>query len=178
MGIVMCNTFYQELLRDERKEENLQKALQYKSYIYEDARSYRDAMNREDYNKAVADAEQVAEKSLKAILQKKGKMSNTMKSGKHGHDIVYLSKASGISIKIPDKDLKQLSCGYFDARYPERNKMYSADEAKMCGKIAFEFMDIMIEELDISDIELDKEIGGKSKKENVDDLKTWNRLMD
>lgn len=134
-------------------------------------------MNRHDYNKAVADAEQMGEKSLKAIAQKNGKLSNTMKN-KNGHKLDCLARECGREdIPISNENLKLLSKGYFLARYPEGRKKYNKIEAENCGKIACELMDIMAEELDISDEELNREIGGKDKKENIDDFKIWNRLM-
>lgn len=170
------NGIYSEV-HDEKSERNLQLAKKYMSYIYEDSRSYKDAMVRGDYNKAVADAEQVGEKAIKAIAQKNGKLSNTMKSGKHGHDIYYIVRESGSDIKIPKENLRELSNGYFTARYPEGKKKYNKDEAERCGKTACELLDKAIEELDISNDELDKELGGKEKKKNIDDFKSWNRLM-
>lgn len=163
---------------DKRSRENLQLAKNYMPRIYEDARSYKSAMSRGDHNKAVSDAEQVGEKSLKAIAQKNGRLSATMKRGKHGHDLSYLANECGVNIEIPKEDLKQLSDGYFKARYPESKKEYSKDEAEKYGKIAFELLDIAIEELDVQNKELDKELGGKEEKTNIDDFKSWNRLMD
>lgn len=171
----MQNAIYIEI-NDEQAENNMKKAKEYKNYIYEDARSYKSAMERNDYNKAVSEAEQVGEKSLKAIAQKNGRLSTTMKQ-RHGHDLKYLARECGAEIKTPDDDLDKLSKGYFSARYPEGKKKYNKDEAEKCGKIACEVMDQLIEELDIPDQELNKEIGGKEEKENIDDFKSWNRLM-
>lgn len=120
------NGIYSEA-HDDELERNLHLAKKYMPYIYEDARSYKDDMVRGDYNKAVADAEQVGEKAIKAIAQKNGKLSNTMKSGKHGHDICYLARESGNDIKIPKDNLRELSNGYFTARYPEGKKKYNKD---------------------------------------------------
>lgn len=163
-------------IHDEQKEKNIKKAEDYKPYIYADSRSYKSAMHRGDYNKAVSEAEQMGEKSLKSIAQKNGRLSNTMKQ-KHGHDLEYLAKNCGAEINIPKDDLKELSRGYFIARYPEGKKKYNKDEAEKCGKTACELVDKLVEELDISKVELDNEIGGKEEKENINDFKMWNRLM-
>jgi len=56
----MQNAIYSEI-NDEQAENNMEKAKKYKSYIYEDARSYKPAMERSDYNKAVSEAEQIGE---------------------------------------------------------------------------------------------------------------------
>lgn len=61
---------FQYQIRNEQAERNLEEALKYMPYIFEDARSFKSAMDNEDYNKAVSDAEQMGEKSLKAIAKK------------------------------------------------------------------------------------------------------------
>lgn len=49
---------------------NFEKAERYKLYIYEDARGYKYAMERENYNKVVAEAEQMAEKLVGKKIRK------------------------------------------------------------------------------------------------------------
>lgn len=170
----MQNAVYREI-RDEQAEKNMEMAKKYMPYIYEDARSYKSAMERGDYNKAVADAEQMGEKSLKAIAQKNGRLSNTMKQ-KHGHDLEYLARECGGNIEIPREYLKELSSGYFNARYPEGNKKYNKEEAEKNGKTACKLIDNARTELDIPNSELDKEFGEVNIK-TIIDLETWNRLM-
>lgn len=171
----MQNAVYREI-RDEQAEKNMEKAKKYMPYIYEDARSYKSAMERGDYNKAIADAEQMGEKSLKAIAQKNGRLSNTMKQ-KHGHDLEYLARECGGNIEIPREDLKELSSGYFEARYPEGNKKYNKEEAEKNGKTACKLIDNARTELDIPNSELDKEFGEVKNIKTIIDLETWNRLM-
>lgn len=171
----MNSAIYIEI-QDKQAEQNMEKAREYMPYIYEDARSYKSAMERGDYNKAIADAEQMGEKSLKAIAQKNGRLTNAMKQ-KHGHDLEYLARECGSDLKIPKEDLKELSSGYFKARYPEGKKKYNEEEAKKNGKTACKLIDKARDELDISNSELDKEFGEVDNIKSIIDLETWNRLM-
>lgn len=83
----MYNYYQQREFENNRAEKNLEDAKKYLQYIYPDARAYRSEMKNKDYNKAASDAEQIAEKSLKAICKKEGRLSNTLQKGKYGHNI-------------------------------------------------------------------------------------------
>lgn len=105
---------------DEVSKRNLQNAYAYVPYICQDARSYVSAMKNEDYNKAVSEAEQVAEKSMKAMANKKGNISNTLE---HKHKLVNIQEQCGVCTDIAKDELKQLEEGYFKGRYPN-GKIY------------------------------------------------------
>lgn len=170
------NGIYCEI-NDEKTKQNLIDARQYMPYIYEDARSYQSAMKREDYNKAVAEAQQIGEKSLKAIAKKNGHLSNNLRKGKNGHNLNKLSSGCGCDVQVSKESLQKLTNGYFNARYPESKMKYNKEEAEEMGMVAFKLMDKTIEELDIQYSELDKELGYNKEQKSIDDLSTFNRLM-
>ena len=172
----MYKSVYQCNVINEQKEKNFQEALAYVPYVFDDIRSFKSAMDRNDYNTAVAEAEQIGEKSLKAIAKKNGKLSSTMQH-KKGHDLSYLATECGSEIVASKDELKFLTDGYFKARYPDGKKKYTKEEAEYGGKTACNLADKMIEELDISNSDICKELGEVDDVKNIGDLSIWNRIM-
>lgn len=164
-------------VQDEKNTKNKNMAVRYMPYIFEDARSHQSAMNRGDYNKAVAEAEQMGEKSLKAIAQNKGKLSNNLKR-KNGHDLIKLANAcDGIELGVSKQDLQMLTDAYFSSRYPEGKKKYTKEEAENSGKVACKLLDTAIDELNIPLTVLDKELGTAENQDRVEMLGSFSRLM-
>ena len=172
----MHNYYQQREFENNRAEKNLEDAKKYLQYIYPDARAYRSEMKNKDYNKAASDAEQIAEKSLKAICKKEGRLSNTLQKGKYGHNIKKLKRTCDISINVSDEDLDDLSKAYIAGRYPEINIQYGKEQAEKLGKTACDIFDIALETLDVSNEELNRELG-KNRERSIDDFKSYNRLM-
>lgn len=171
------NGIYYEI-QDEKAQENLNKARAYMPYIYEDARSYKAAMERGDYNKAVSDAQQVGEKSLKAIATKSGQLSKTLMAGSNGHNLKKLITAcKPLDLGISKQDINQLTKSYFLSRYPEGKKKYSENEAYDAGFTACKLLDKAAEELDIPYSALEKELGTVENQDNIGMLGSFKRLM-
>ena len=166
----------QRELESNKEQENLKMAKKYLPYIYADARAYKAEMENKDYNKAMSDAEQVVEKCFKANCKKEGKLSNSLQKGKYGHNIKKLKRACNISINVSDEDLDELSKAYIAGRYPEMNIQYKKEQAEKFGKIACEILDVTLEEFDVPNEELNRELG-KNKGGSIEDFKSYNRLM-
>ena len=171
------NGIYFEI-QDEKAQQNLNKAMAYIPYICQDARSYKAAMERGDYNKAVSDAQQVGEKSLKAIAAKSGQLSKSFMSGRKGHNLGELAQAcKPIDFDVSKQELDQLSKAYFSSRYPEGKKKYSEEEAHDAGVTACKLFDKATDELDISYSVLDKELGIVENQTDIGVFGTFSRLI-
>lgn len=87
-----------------------------------------------------------------------------------------MKRTCDISINVSDEDLDDLSKAYIAGRYPEINIQYGKEQAEKLGKTACDILDIALETLDVSNEELNRELG-KNRERSIDDFKSYNRLM-
>ena len=78
---------------------------------------------------------------------------------------------------VESSKLTGLEKAYFTGRYPEGKKKYTEEEATNIGKTAMGIFDKAIDELNIPENELKKELGTLDDVESVEDMSTWIRVM-